>query len=386
MAAVPVVPGLFVGGNGCLLINPTANDRTNYAPREQKGTAIGVYFDGNYQVTDALNLTFGIRYSDEEKDFFAPTGASLTAQQVALFNNTDGDDSLDKAVPLSQFDFIVDESESWDGVSVRAGIDYQFNEDLFGYFMFSEGFKSGSFVETCASISSCQTPFDRETATQYEFGLKSDLMDNTLRVNASVFFIEFEDVVRSQVVRIINRFGDPDQETQFRNIANQENTGGEVEVTWYPTDNLRFTANASFLDCEYQDFTTDLDGDGLNDDASGLEPNFCPDSQFYADGAYDWTLGNGGNVTFFASVHHTPESEYSVFNSDYTQLEERTLVNASVSYEEPEGRWRVSAFVNNLTDEIFRVSANSVAGLWNFSNYGPRRQMGLEFRMSLDGG
>jgi len=381
----PELEGLLIGGNGCAFINPTANDRTNYAPRSQDGEALGIYVDGTYALTDALNLTIGVRYSDEEKDFYAPTGAALTEQQVELFNATEGDDTLDKTVPLSQFDFIVEENESWDGVSVRAGLDYQFNEDVFGYFMFSEGFKSGSFVETCASISSCETPFDRETATQYELGVKTDWMDKTLRLNASVFFIEFEDVVRSQVVRITNRFGDPDQETQFRNIATQENTGAEVELTWYPTDNLKLSANASYLDCEYKDFSTDLDGDGANDDASSLEPNFCPDSQFYADGSYDWPLSNGGRFTFFASVHHTPESEYSVFNSDFTQLEERTLVNASIAYEEPEGRWRVSVFGNNLTDEIFRVSANSVAGLWNFSNYGPRRQVGVEFRMSLDG-
>ena len=96
-------------------------------------------------------------------------------------------------------------------------------------------------------------------------------------------------------------------------------------------------------------------------------------------------MENGGRVTFFASVHHTPESEYSVFNSDFTQIEERTLVNASVAYEEPEGRWRLSAFANNLLDEAYRVSANSVAGLWNFSNYGPRRQYGVELRVSLQG-
>lgn len=378
--------GVFLDGNGCVLLNPTANDRTNYAPRSQDGMALGIYFDSTIEVSDAMNVTLGIRYSDEEKDFFAPTGASLTEQQVALFNNTGGDDTLDGAVPLSQFDFVVDESESWDGVSLRAGIDYQFNDNVFGYFMASEGFKSGSFVETCASISSCNTPFDRETATQYEFGLKTDLLDRKLRVNASVFFIEFEDVVRSQVVQITNRFGDPDQETQFRNIASQENTGGEVEVIWYPTDSLKISANASFLDCEYQDFSTDFDGDGLNDDASGLEPNFCPDNQFYVDAAYDIMLGNGGRLTLFSSVHHTPESEYSVFNSDFTQLEERTLVNASVSYEEPQERWRLSLFGNNLTDEIYRVSANSVAGLWNFSNYGPRQQLGLELRVSLRGG
>ena len=200
-----------------------------------------------------------------------------------------------------------------------------------------------------------------------------------------MFFLELQDVVRSQVVRIINRFGDPDQETQFRNVAGQENLGFEVETTWYPTENVRLTANASYLDCKYKEFSTDLNGDGINDDATGLEPNFCPEYQLYADGAYDIPMGNGGMITLFASVHHTPESEYSVFNSDFTQLQERTLVNANIAYQEPGARWRVSLFGSNLTNEIYRVSANSVAGLWNFSNYGPRRQIGAELRINLGG-
>ena len=374
----PSLAGLFVGGNGCLLIDPGGNDRANYFHRRQDGKAIGIYLDGTYALTDRINLTLGTRFSDEEKDYYAPNGAVLTPEQVALFDRTNGDESLDKVVPLDQYAFVVDESASWDGFSFRAGIDYQFSDDVFSYFMFSDGFKSGSFVESCASFTSCSTPFNEETATQFEVGLKADLLDRTLRINSSVFFLEFEDVVRSQVVRITNQFGQPDQETQFRNIAGQENWGAEVEATWYPLESLKLSANAGYLDCKYTEFETDLNGDGVNDDASGLEPNFCPEYQLYADGTYDWELRNGGRITLFGSVHHTPESEYSVFNSDFTQLSERTLVNASIAYEEPEGRWRISAFGNNLTDEVYRTSANSVAGLWNFSNYGPRRQMGVE--------
>ena len=65
-------------------------------------------------------------------------------------------------------------------------------------------------------------------------------------------------------------------------------------------------------------------------------------------------------------------------------------LNASLRYQFARP-WRGLRFSlaldgNNLTDEVYRVSANSVAGLWNFSNYGPRQQLGLEFRVSLRGG
>lgn len=379
-----IVPGLFVDGNGCLLINPTANDRTNFAPLKQDGKAIGIYFDGTYDLTEQLTLTAGIRYSDEEKDFFKRSGAALTPEQVEIFNNTKGDKTLEKTMSDAEFDFITDQDESWDGVSLRVGLDYQINDDLFTYFMFSEGFKSGSFVETCATTTSCDASFDQEESTQYELGIKADLLDNSLRINASVFFLDVKDVVRSQVVQIVNRFGDPDQETQFRNIAGQENYGGEVEATWYPNAELRLQATGAYLHCEYTEFTTDLDGDGINDDASGLEPNFCPEWQLSLDGNYVFVLGGGGTINLNGSIHWTPEAEYSVFNSDFTQIQERTILNANISYQDPSAHWKATVFGKNLLDEAYRVSANSVAGLWNFSQYGPRLQWGVELMFTFD--
>ena len=73
-----------------------------------------------------------------------------------------------------------------------------------------------------------------------------------------------------------------------------------------------------------------------------------------------------------------------VFNSDFTQIEKRTIWNTSVSYTDADERWRVTAFGKNLLDDPYRVSANSVAGLWNFSQYGPRLQAGVELSFTFD--
>jgi iron complex outermembrane receptor protein len=73
----------------------------------------------------------------------------------------------------------------------------------------------------------------------------------------------------------------------------------------------------------------------------------------------------------------------SVFNSPLTQMEERTLVDANITYSAPEDRYYITLWGKNLTDERNRFGANSVAGLWNFTMYGRPRSYGIEVGVSL---
>ena len=61
-----------------------------------------------------------------------------------------------------------------------------------------------------------------------------------------------------------------------------------------------------------------------------------------------------------------------------TQAEERTLVNAYVTWESSNSNFEVSLYGKNLTDEEYRVSANPVANLWNFTRHGPPRHWGVQ--------
>ncbi|MEQ8690286.1 MAG: hypothetical protein RIC89_05540 [Pseudomonadales bacterium] len=64
-------------------------------------------------------------------------------------------------------------------------------------------------------------------------------------------------------------------------------------------------------------------------------------------------------------------------------MEERTLVNANVTYLSADERYHITLYGKNLTNEEYRVSANSVGALWNFTQYGASRQWGVEFGVSF---
>jgi iron complex outermembrane receptor protein len=61
----------------------------------------------------------------------------------------------------------------------------------------------------------------------------------------------------------------------------------------------------------------------------------------------------------------------------FTQVEERTLVDGYIQWDSPEDAWNVTVYGRNLTDETWRQSANAVAGLWNFTRFAPPRQYGV---------
>ena len=61
-----------------------------------------------------------------------------------------------------------------------------------------------------------------------------------------------------------------------------------------------------------------------------------------------------------------------------TQGEERTLLNAFVTWESCNEKVEVTAYGKNLTDQTYRVGANPVATLWNFTRHAPPRELGLQ--------
>ena len=98
-------------------------------------------------------------------------------------------------------------------------------------------------------------------------------------------------------------------------------------------------------------------------------------------------------LTYNLNVHYQGEAEVNPAPASFqggtlenpilrqkanTQLEERTLLNAYVTWESPESEFTVSLYGKNLTDETYRNSANPVANLWNFTTYGPPRELGIQ--------
>ena len=139
-------------------------------------------------------------------------------------------------------------------------------------------------------------------------------------------------------------------------------------------------------------------------DFSGLDIPFASPVQVNLDATYELPLTGGSSLTFNANVNYQDEAETSPFDSlasgggsflaprpevvvrqpTNTQIEERTMVNANVTWRDAEQRYYVTAYGRNLTDKTKRVGANSVAFLWNFTVYGPPREYGIRVGVNFN--
>ena len=373
---------------------------------KQQRTEYAAYLDGKYEITDKLGFTAGIRFSKDEKDFdrlvdggglcnqFTPNSdkrivngvcRDVRSQNISragiLPKQWDG---RSEPLPRTSFGTDVLASDSWNETTWRAVLDYKPTEGQLWYLSYATGFLSGGFSETCATVSRCA--YDPETNTNIELGFKADLLDNTLRLNAAAYLTKYEDLQRAVVANYTSADGSSQQETVTVNTGTSEIKGIDVEATWVPTDNLRIGASINWLDHKYGKGSVlpDLRGTGAPVDLTQFDVPFSPELKYGLNVAYDVPLSSGSRVTLQGDLNYQDVAETDVFNGLNTQMEKRTLVGLSATWHAQDDRWSATLYGANLTDETYRVAALPVAGLWNFTNYGPPRSFGVTLNFNFE--
>lgn len=382
----------------------TAQDRDEYA----------VFWDGTYALTERWNLTAGIRYSRDEKKFlrFVDGGGPCTeftdprdqviidgecrdarSQYSSRAGITPRDfDGRNIPLPITAFGTRVPfDADSYDDrisrdfseTTYRLVLDYKPAVGRMWYLSYATGFLSGGFSETCATPSRCA--YEPETTKNLELGYKADLLGNTLRLNAAVFATKYEDLQRAVVAAYTAADGTAQQETVTVNTGSSEAIGVDIEATWLATDRLRITGALNWLDHEYETAVLpDLRGTNSPIDLTQFDVPFSPEWKLALGVEYEHPLPGGQRLTFNVDANYQSEAETDVFNGPNTQMHSRTLLDLGMTYHGPGNRWSVSAYVANATNKVYRIAALPVAGLWNFTNYGPPRQYGLRLNMYFD--
>ncbi len=376
-------------------LQTTNQDREEYA----------LFWDGTYELTDRWRLTGGLRYSDDKKEFDRLVdGGGLCNQYTREQDKRTVDgvcrdvrsqnisragilpeqwNGRSRLLPRSNFGTDVLTDDSWDKVTYRAVVDFRPMENHMAYLSYATGFLSGGFSETCATVSRCA--YDPETNENIEIGYKADMLDNTLRLNAALFLTKYENLQRAVVASYVAADGSSQQETVTVNTGSSEVTGIDLEATWIPMPALRIGASVNWLDHDYGSdaILPDLRGGNEPVDLTQFDVPFSPTFKLGVNAAYDIELDAGARVTLQGDVNHQDEAETDVFNGLNTQMDERTLFGAAVTFHESRARWSATLYGANLTDETYRVAALPVAGLWNFTSYGPPRSYGVTLDMKF---
>jgi len=343
---------IATGQYGLVFGGPTAGS-TIYT--QQKSDSWALFGQADYEIIPNLTLTAGGRYSKEEKTF--------TTQPLFYPN-------------AKTFD------ASFDDFSPKLGVSYKWSDTLMTYAQYSRGFRAGGFNGRAGSFEAVG-PYDSETVDSYEIGVKSDLFNRRLRLNASIFTTDYKDMQQS-VQQLIP--GTLINQTLVANVGAATISGFEGEATALLTDAFTVSASIGYLDASYADFMANL-GDGLGViDRTYLPMPYAPKWSNSVTFNYKQNY-EFGQVTAQASVRHMSDmfTSFNTLNAtnDLTLRKANTIVDGSVALELPDGRWRVSLWGKNLTDELVINNTFGVGALLASRVYQPPREIGVDLSFTF---
>jgi iron complex outermembrane receptor protein len=291
-----------------------------------------------------LSLTGGVRYTEETK------GVQITALTITpntLPNPVPVPTTVQPGGPL--FVFPNRFEDKFTSTTGSATLQYQWTDDFMTYASWSQGFKSGGFNQRYNSVPPGNLPigFDPEEAVTYELGFKSEF-GGTLRLNGAVFSTTYDSM------QLIYRLG---VAPLLFNAGKSTIEGAELELTYAPGD-LIVEGSVGYLRNEFDEIAA-VPGTTATVGPGNKLP-FTPEWQSNVGVGYTFALGSGDfTLTPRVDVSYTAKYFFDAANSpEVAQAQDVTVVNASVSLEREHG-WRITAGVDNLSDELYKLAGNS---------------------------
>ena len=335
-----------------------------------ENTSWALFSQSNWAFSDQLNLTLGVRYTEEEKKLTSRNRVGSGIFELCVLPPG--------GVPLSSCEATFE--DEFDGWSWLVGLDYQLNDDVMVYAKSSEGFRGGGQNLRGSSDPTSFQAYEPEIARDVELGIKSDLLDGRLRFNLAGFWIDYEDIQRTVIV--------PSEggnlATVQTNAAAATIKGFELESIFSPLDGLQFNAGIGYTDGEYDDFTDLNPRTGLPIDRSSEEFT-TPKWQYNLGIGYEVPVERfGGVLGMYVSWYRQSKVEYKsvlvdpTFSRDNTETDPYTLLNARLEFNIERHGLSLAIFGTNLTDEDVRIGDQGLSsiGYW-IASYGPPRQWGV---------
>lgn len=359
----------------------------------QDGDSRAIFGQAIYAITDELNLTVGVRRTEEKKDFRRNPGVLFGGAERIFADVPSSRPSIRSMAARPQ---TVLGSLDSNATTYQLGLDYRFTDSVMGFASFAQGFKAGEFGAR-ASSSFTVGPTDDETADSYEIGIKSDLLGGRLRANATIFHTTFQDLLFEVFIPSDNVTG---QETAAQNIGESTHRGFELELTAVPTDGLTLIGSFGFLDAKYDKFCADLNGPQaypttpvspcggdvvqlpngqflVDEDFSNNKLSRAPRRQAYVSAEYEWHTAIGW---LFARAATNYESEYfadGVANHPKAKTGDFWLWDAAFGWRSSDEHWRIQTWCKNCGDRVYTAGLVPTANFFNQHFYGWPRTMGV---------
>jgi len=302
-------------------------------------------------LTSKLNLTGGIRYSDEKKSYVYNREDPSTGLPPPSLAAIDGVGATFKG---HRFDY-------------KINLDFHPTDDVMLYAQVATGFRSGG-INPRPFWSNQVVPFDPETLTAYELGFKSQFAGRAVTLNGAVFLNKYDNILVGTNTPYVNPDEPIDEDPTSPGYNPSAGTfpsavvinggkadlkGFELETTLRPVHGFTIDASLSYLKFKF----TDLSAAAL---ASGLTLNtarpFTPKWKWNIGAQYEADLGDLGSLTPRIDVSFQDDMFTSSAQNIYSSLDSYTLANARLTWQDSAKLTSVSLAVTNLFDKYYYLN------------------------------
>jgi iron complex outermembrane receptor protein len=341
--------------------------------------SIAAYVDTTWTLTERLNLNVGARWNQDDKTatVFVQQYLGLLAPDQTLFDPNNVPAGF-TPLGLPQSNYTA--SRTFSDVSPRLGFDWKATDDLLAYVSYSQGFKSGGFDMrgNATAFPGTKDGYDSETADNYEAGIKSTWLDDTLQLNLTAFYTPYQDVqVTVQEFQLVN--GVPTNVTAVLNAGKQLNQGVELESLWQPLQGLTLALNVGYLDAKFEEFRTACPAPNLGQvcDVSALNsPINSPEWTTFFGATYEWSLG-AGDVGLHLGYQYRSDTKVANTVASITDQDAYDILDVGVSYTTASRAWRFAVEGKNVLDEEYRVAGYDFGRIVNGVNVAHVSQIGF---------
>ena len=372
-ALVSALTGLPAGTNF-----PAGQGPRDSYDHSSKGWAL--FTNNSWKVTDAFELTLGLRYSDDEKTVESHYTNSVPAAACAA--------AIARPIPPAAraalcaphsdpaFNNVITHQKQdegrWSGTLKGA---YRFNESVMAYASYAEGFKSGGFnldrSRLAIGLIDPNTSFPAETVTSYELGVKTNTLGYGLVANATIFHQTFEDFQLNTYTGI---------SWLVASIPEVVSRGVDFDLMWRtPVEGLSFSGGVTYAETQFGDFTPPA---GISPRLPNTRLSYAP--LWSSAGTVNYEKPISDTLEFRASISAKYTSEYNT-GSNLDPLKSQkpmTLVNARLVLGSIDERWSAELWSQNLTDEDYhQVVVDQPLQTGTFATFlAPPRTYGLTLR------
>jgi outer membrane receptor protein involved in Fe transport len=328
---------------------------------EQKRTSYGAFVDGTYSFTDKLDLTLGIRDTEDQ--------TKMEKVRTLLLDSFYGSPigmTIPTAGPYIPDDYLPTQTRNNNGVTGRAILSYKFTPDIMTYASYSHGYRAGAF-NGLQFLSPDELNFvGPEEDDDVEVGLKATLW-RRLTLNLAAYDIE---ITNQQVQSEINIAGCPTctppvQSASYPALAGLKgySRGVDLDAKTAFTDSLTGSFSLTLSDTKY--------ASGPNQTISGTSVAgkhfaFAPDIAIRA--GLDWVAWREGDqkVTLSGDVGYTgrywfdPTNGANEIGLGYILRRGQdpyATVDARLAYQIR--KVRISLWANNIFDQFYVASATN---------------------------